>query len=597
VNLPNLDDVVVCSFYTADDYYRDHADRLRKNLADIGVRGELEEIVKAPGEDWADICRKKIAFLGRVCDAYPDKRVFWIDVDCQLHGLPDFVAHSTADVIGFQRGFGTPATIGYANRTRFWEPCFFGISTSRAARKFVSDAVALESSLEIKATDDYFFEESWRANGPSMTFQIIPSGGVVGRGGAGVPAFFSFGASGNVAEFKSKVVQHDNVGGVRRAGTLRKRALGWAKAAERRITRRSGRLAGRLRRVADRSGLTHVLTRGSHDVAGTSRHRQSLVNHMVASGQRGELEKVREIAARLNTGSIPTAAESGAQRAAEAFAHYALDGTEDTPLRLTWWARPFPGNFGDWLSPLILQSASSSPVRYHAPTARTSVPNLVAVGSIGRFVNAHSVVVGTGIASEDVELDPHADYVSVRGPVTAALLRRQSGIDVASHGDPGVLLSRVLPLELGATNGRIALVRHFTHASLPVVVPENVDELSVLMSHPDDIGTFVATLARYDAVITSAMHVMIACHSYGIPCALIAFTGFEGAVHGTGIKYRDYSAGAGLTTPWEPVAVDLNLRRTNWDDLIRTERISEAKLDEVEAALAAGIASYRNRTA
>ncbi|RNL63749.1 hypothetical protein EFK50_08440 [Nocardioides marmoriginsengisoli] len=589
----NYDDIVVCSFYTADEYYRDHADRLRKNLADIGVRGELEEIVKAPGEDWADICRKKIAFLGRICAEHPDKKVFWVDVDCQLLGLPDYIGDSTADLIGFQRGFGSPVSIGYANRTRFWEPCFFGINTTPAARKFIADAVALESTLEIKATDDYFFEESWRANAAAMTFQVIPSGAVVGRSGAGVTAFFAFGASGNVAEFKSKVVQHEQVAGVaRRTGSFRKRALRWAKAVE----RRSGSLAGRLRRIADRTGITHLLTQGAHDVGGTSRHRQSLINHMVASGQRGELEKVREIAARLNAGSIPSANEAGAQRAAESFAHYALDGTEDEALRLAWWARPFPGNFGDWLSPLILQSASSRPITYASPTAPGSAPSLIAVGSIGRFIRPSSIVVGTGISSADVELDAHADYVSVRGPLTADLLRRQSGRAVASLGDPGVLISRVLPVERGATNGRIALVRHFTHASLPVTLGEDVDELSVLMSHPDDLRTFVTRLARYDAVITSAMHVMIACHSYGIPCALIGFQGFEDAVHGTGIKYRDYAAGAGLTGSWDPVAVDLNLRRTNWDDLIRTERVSETKLDEVEAAIAAGIARYLDRT-
>lgn len=592
----DLNDVVVCSFYTADEYYRDHADRLRKNLSDIGVHGELAEIVKAPDEDWADICRKKIAFLGQVCANNPDRKVFWIDVDCQLLGLPEYVWSSTADLIGFQRGFSTPTTIGYANRTRFWEPCFFGVNTTPAARKFIADAVRLERNLEIKATDDYFFEESWRANSTSLTFQVIPSAAVVGRSGHDVTAFFVFGASGNVAEFKSLVVQHDQVEGVaRRTGTVRKRALRVGKAVEKRLSRRSVSLAARARRVADSTGLTHVLTQGAHDAGGTSRHRQALVNHMMAAGQRGELDKVREVAARLNAGSIPSAKEAGAQRAAESFAHYALDGTEDTPLTLTWWPRPFPGNFGDWLSPLILQSASSRPIRYLSPTAPSQQPHLFMVGSIGRFVRSHSIVVGTGIASEDVDLNPRARYVSVRGPVTASLLRRQAGTVVDSHGDPGVLLSRILPVERGVTNGRVALVRHFTHASLPVTLPENVDELSVLMSHPDDISTFVTTLARYDAVITSAMHVMIACHSYGIPCALIGFQGFEDAVHGTGIKYRDYAEGAGLSTAWEPVAVDLNLRRTNWDDLIRHERVSEEKLDEVEAAVALGIAEYVSR--
>lgn len=593
----DLSGIIVCSFYTADDYYRDHADRLRKNLADIGVASELEEIVKAPDEDWADICRKKIAFLGRVCAENPDKKVFWIDVDCQLLALPDYVAGFTADLIGFQRGFGAPQTIGYASRTRFWEPCFFGINTSVAARRFIADAVRLEAGSEIKATDDYFFEESWRSNAPSMSFQVVPSAAAIGRGSGEVPAFFSFGSSGNVAEFKSKVVQHDQIAGVaRKPGNGRKRALQWAKRVERRLSRTSAPTADRLRRIADRAGITHVLTQGSHDPNRTSRHRQSLVNQMIASGQRGELEKVREVAARLNANAIPSASEAGAQKAAEAFAHYALDGSGGTPLTLTWWPRPFPGNFGDWLSPLVLQSASSRPIKYLAPTAPSLQPNLVMIGSIGRFIRSRSIVVGTGIASDEIELDTHAQYVSVRGPVTADLLRRQGGPSVESFGDPGILLSRVLPVQRELTNGRTALVRHFTHASLPVTLPEGWDELSVLRSHPDEIRDFVATLAGYDAVVTSAMHVMIACHSYGIPCALIGFRGFEDAVHGTGLKYRDYSLGAGLTEAWEPVAVDLDLRRTRWDDLIRPEQISAAKLDEVEAAVAAGIAAYLART-
>lgn len=594
----SLDDVIVCSFYTADDYYRDHADRLRKNLADIGVRGELQEIVKGPEEDWADICRKKIAFLGQVCVDHPDKRVFWIDVDCQLLALPDYVAGFTADIIGFQRGFGAPATIGYASRTRFWEPCFFGINTTPAARRFIADAVSLEATSEIKATDDYFFEESWRSNAASMSFQVVPSSAALGRGNGEVPVFFSFGSSGNVAEFKSKVVQHDQMAGVaRRRSDARKRALTLAKRVERRLSRTSAPTADRLRRLADRAGITHVLTQGSHEPSRTSRHRQSLVNQMIASGQRGEVERVREVAARLTANAIPSSSEAGAQKAAEAFAHYAANGAAgDRALTLTWWPRPFPGNFGDWLSPLVLQHASDRPIRYHAPTAPTLSPNLVMIGSIGRFISSRSIVVGTGIASEEIELDTAAHYLSVRGPVTAELLRRQGGPVVDSLGDPGVLLSRVLPVNRGATNGRTALVRHFTHANLPLTLPEGWDELSVLRSHPEDIGEFVELLAGYDAVVTSAMHVMIACHSYGIPCALISFQGFEGAVHGTGLKYRDYARGAGLSEPWEPVTVDLDLRRPRWEDLIRAEQISTEKMDEVEAAIDDGIAAFLART-
>src|SRR5690606_32377628 len=128
------------------------------------ITHELREIAKQPGQDWADLCRQKIPFLQSVCEQYPDRRVFWIDVDCSLLDLPEWVASFTADLIGFQRGFSAPMTIGYAHRTRFWEPCFLGINATELGRAFVADAARLEASSSVKATDDYFFEESWRTN-------------------------------------------------------------------------------------------------------------------------------------------------------------------------------------------------------------------------------------------------------------------------------------------------------------------------------------------------------------------------------------------------------------------------------------------------
>jgi hypothetical protein len=61
-------------------------------------------------------------------------------------------------------------------------------------------------------------------------------------------------------------------------------------------------------------------------------------------------------------------------------------------------------------------------------------------------------------------------------------------------------------------------------------------------------------------VITSAMHVMITCHSYGIPCALVTFEGYEENVHGSGIKYEDYALGAGVEV-MEPAVMPLDLRK------------------------------------
>jgi hypothetical protein len=217
--------------------------------------------------------------------------------------------------------------------------------------------------------------------------------------------------------------------------------------------------------------------------------------------------------------------------------------------------------------------------------------HLISLGSIGRFIKSNSVVLGTGISSMDVELSRKADYVSVRGPLTAELLKRSGGPEVSSFGDPGILLSDVYDLHRGITNGRVAFVRHFSHSSLPMQLPENFDEISVMRSRPQDIEIFVRALMDYDQVVTSAMHVMITCQSYGIPCALVSFVGAEENVHGTGIKYEDYALGAGVEV-MNPTVVPLNLRTFDFQPLVKTIRVSEEKKAEVREATRAALSRF-----
>ena len=115
-----------------------------------------------------------------------------------------------------------------------------------------------------------------------------------------------------------------------------------------------------------------------------------------------------------------------------------------------------------------------------------------------------------------------------------------------------------------------------------------MDELDIFMSHPDDIKVLVETLNQYDRVVTSAMHIFITCQSYGIPCALITFEGFEDSVHGNGIKYGDYAQGVGLASI-SPTPIALNLAKVDFDNITTNHKISNEKLDEVEAAIIKGL--------
>ena len=578
-----MSSIVVCSFYTDDEYYRNEAKALKADLDKLGVDYVLEEIAKKPGQDWADMCRQKVPFLQSVCERFPDKKVFWIDVDCRLLSLPDFVRESSADIIGFQRGFGSSLTIGYQNRTRFWEPCFWGVGTSANARKMISDAAALEATSELKATDDYFFEDGWRQNVDSLTFQVIPSAAVVGKGDPSlkVESFFVFGSSGNVAEFKGKVEQHKSAA----KPSLRKRITIFGKKVLKRLPKP---VARRLVNIADRIGVTAILT--GQGTVGNTLSRRALTYKILRAGFDGNMADLEKYSNELNTTGVTTNEERATIVASHTFAHYSARESENQ-VTLTWWARPFPGNFGDWLSPLIIGNYTTDRILYHSPTAPIVEHHIISTGSIGRFITPSSIVIGTGISSDDVELHPKAEYMSVRGPITAKLVKECGGPDVESFGDPGAVMSRIIPLvRPKKTNGKTAFVRHYTHNSLPMRLPDNFEELSVLMSSPEKIAEFLGTLIGYDRVVTSAMHVFIACQSYAIPCSLVTFEGFEDAVHGTGLKYGDYAMGVGLETI-SPATVPLDLRTFSFANIERDDFVSEAKKDEIIDAIKRGLAA------
>jgi hypothetical protein len=571
---------IICSFFTRDEYYKSHSLRLQTNLEELGIAYELRQISKRKDEDWVDICRKKVGFIAEVCAANPNKKVFWIDVDCEIFSIPDFILNSTADIIGFQRGFSSPVSIGYQSRGRFWEPCFWGINTTTQARKMITAAAEFETAATVRATDDFFFEEAWRANSPNMTFQIIPSNCAVDKGAGTLEShevFFRFGSSGQVDNFKKKVEQHK--GNSKKKFGLKKATLKLAKLIEEKLPEN---FSTRLRLLVDASGVTGFLTGKKHNnLSGDA------VRDLLLAGKAGDLIKYKKALAIFRQKVLPNRYESAAIQAASSFLEYSAKPSGNK-IKLAWWENPYPGNFGDWLTPFIFSHYTESKISFQGLTTRASKKHIVSLGSVGRFIKSNSVVVGTGVSSFKHAINPKADFVSVRGPHTADLIVQSGGPRIENFGDPGIVLSRINPLTRGATNGRIALVRHHTHLQAPIKLPDNCDELSVQLSHPEEIISFIETLIKYESVVTSALHVLITCQSYGIPCALVVFKGFEEYVHGDGIKYIDYALGAGVKVI-SPTPINPKLDWREIKPIIETIKIPELKISEVERAIKEGL--------
>ena len=87
---------------------------------------------------------------------------------------------------------------------------------------------------------------------------------------------------------------------------------------------------------------------------------------------------------------------------------------------------------------------------------------------------------------------------------------------------------------------------------------------------------------------------MIACQSYGIPCGLITFKGYEENVHGSGIKYIDYAKGAGVKV-LKPKPVGSDLGEVDLKKLIHDIKVSDSKKQEVIGHIKAGITKLTAR--
>ena len=541
--------LLFCSFYTDDEYYSSCATRLRERLDQLGVKHRIEPITKPPGVEWPEICRQKIPFMHKIFNESEFKRLVWIDVDCYINRVPEFLLDYEADLMAFRRGFPSSKRTA-PTRTRHWEPCFVVFNKTLVMGEFLAYAAELEAkSKNIRATDDYFFEEAWRKFSPSIKSFQIP-GEMCSRHfktcfdkfeSRKKYIFFEFGASGQVAEFKGKVVQHV-------AQTMVGNGF-------------VGRIAGWLGSLHLR--LWHHKTAVNATLAPQKKQgAQKAQNNLEKLVKKVRVEGI----CALNDSQFIKATGANENERELVKSLFAYEGTGPN-LALHWFIRPAPGNMGDWLSPYVVNKVAGRGVKY-APAGKAE---LFAIGSIGKLVGERQYVWGTGMSTEDTAFNPKAVYLAVRGPHTRAAVLRSGGVCPEVFGDPGYLMNKLYTPQTPREKGRFGLVRHYVHQTNALQVHEDIDDINILVSSPRDLELFIDRINRCEAVITSSLHVTILCHAYGIPCRLITFVDQENLVHGDGIKYRDYFEGAGVK-PYDIIAIGNKVRGSDVMALAVDER-------------------------
>jgi pyruvyltransferase len=218
------------------------------------------------------------------------------------------------------------------------------------------------------------------------------------------------------------------------------------------------------------------------------------------------------------------------------------------PIRLYWWPEE---NFGDQLSPRIVETLGGRPVERAEP----ETSDLVACGSIIEQLHDTGfagTVWGAGLINvpPDVPIRiPDARVAAVRGHLT----RRRLGLpDDLPVGDPGLLCDALLDRSPERVY-ELGIIPHKVDRGAPTVhaLARRASTVQVIDVRAG-VDEVLERIAACRAVLSSALHGMIAADALGVPNAWLELSG---DVIGAGFKFRDHLSVFGLEH-LEPVRLE-----------------------------------------
>jgi hypothetical protein len=216
-----------------------------------------------------------------------------------------------------------------------------------------------------------------------------------------------------------------------------------------------------------------------------------------------------------------------------------------------WWSRtPQPGNFGDILTPVVL---SHYGIEHRWETRKAA--QAMCIGSIIGHARAGQIVMGSGAMWANDRPHPEAQYLWVRGPLTAAAVEAAGGECPQVYGDPAMLLPRVFPRDADPVH-EIGVFPHYVDLPRFRQAPNLINPLM-------PVREVLRRLWSCDRIVSSSLHGIIAAHAYGIPAAWVQFSD---KLDGDGTKFHDHALSVGLSGMPLSTLDDMQFTTGKYDD-------------------------------
>lgn len=228
------------------------------------------------------------------------------------------------------------------------------------------------------------------------------------------------------------------------------------------------------------------------------------------------------------------------------------------PIKLYWWrgegaSNPQMQNFGDYLSPLLVEMVARRPVIY-APIEQA---DLLAIGTILKkerkarrfFIPRRLHIWGSGAGESSEQFSNRHHYHAVRGTFTRERILPPLSTEPVL-GDPGVLVREYC-------SGRIRPEKKYALGVIPHFVDQDSNTVSRLLSIRGSrlinvfspIDDILTDVMRCHYVVSSSMHGLIVSDALGVPNRRLIISGKIKSF----AKFGDYYSAFDMI---EPAALD-----------------------------------------
>lgn len=219
-------------------------------------------------------------------------------------------------------------------------------------------------------------------------------------------------------------------------------------------------------------------------------------------------------------------------------------------INLIYWNEP---NFGDAVSPLLIEELSGASVQYKEISLSRSQrlkalftmdyeqlkislfpwqKVLGCVGSILSWLPKGSQVWGSGFMNQDSKFRG-GEIFAVRGKLTSDSLVKQGFQRCDVYGDPALLL----PLWLKPSSKKqrfLGIIPH--HSEVDYFIEKYSDKYFIIDLRTKNVHRIVEEINSCEYILSTSLHGVIVAHAYDIPALWIK----KGYIGTDGFKFHDY---------------------------------------------------------